>query len=121
MRAARFVDKPSGTPDGGVHNLFTIAGRTDAPGCNLTQPDFTDEVADNNVIFRIPTPLFGLGLVENTPDSVLQANLAAGQVAAAALGIHGSFNLQFNTSGNDGTIDKFGWEGSEQIASDVCR
>ena len=110
VREARFVDKPNGTPDGGVHNLFTIAGRTDAPGCNLTQPDFTDEVADNNVIFRIPTPLFGLGLVENTPDSVLQANLAAEQVAAAALGIHGTFNIQFNTSGNDGTIDKFGWK-----------
>ena len=29
-----------GTTDGGVHALFTIAGRTDAAGCTLAQPDF---------------------------------------------------------------------------------
>ena len=40
----------------------------------------------NNVIFRIPTPLFGLGLVENTPDATLQANLAANQSAKLRLG-----------------------------------
>jgi CxxC motif-containing protein (DUF1111 family) len=58
------------------------------------------------VIFRIPTPLFGLGLVEATPDSVLQANLVATQSARAALRIGGVFN----TSGNDGTITRFGWK-----------
>jgi CxxC motif-containing protein (DUF1111 family) len=58
------------------------------------------------VIFRIPTPTFGLGLVEATPDLTLRANLAATQSARARLGIGGTFN----TSGNDGTITRFGWK-----------
>ena len=60
----------------------------------------------NNVIFRIPTPTFGLGLVESTPDSALQANLASTQQPRSRLGIGGTFN----TSGNDGTITRFGWK-----------
>ncbi|MFZ1917322.1 MAG: di-heme oxidoredictase family protein [Terriglobales bacterium] len=106
VREARFRRHPDGTADGGVHNLFTIAGRTDAPGCHLAQPDFEAELAADNVIFRIPTPLFGLGLVENTPDHVLKANLAAFSDRKANLGIAGHFNL----SPNDGTISKFGWK-----------
>jgi len=106
VREARFIRKPDGALDGGVHNLFSIAGRSDAPGCNLKQPDFAAELAANNVIFRIPTPLFGLGLVENTADSVLKQNLANTSDQRRALGIGGRFNL----SGNDGTIMKFGWK-----------
>jgi CxxC motif-containing protein (DUF1111 family) len=100
VREARFVS------DGGVHGLYTIQGRKDAPGCTLAQPDFATALANNNVIFRIPTPAFGLGLVENTPDATLQANLAANQSAKAPLGIAGALN----TSGNDGTITRFGWK-----------
>jgi len=106
VREARFILHSDGTPDGGVHNLFSIAGRTDAPGCTLTQPDFPAQLAANNVIFRIPTPLFGLGLVENTPDSVFKSNLASTAGQRRGLGIEGRFNL----SGNDGTITKFGWK-----------
>jgi CxxC motif-containing protein (DUF1111 family) len=106
VREARFIKNSNGTPDGGVHDLYTIQGRVDATGCTLAQPDFTDALSANNVIFRIPTPLFGLGLVEATPDSVLQANLAATQSQRAALKIAGSFN----TSANDGTITRFGWK-----------
>jgi len=40
IREARFVRNRDGSPDGGVHGLFTLAGREDAPGCNLLQPDF---------------------------------------------------------------------------------
>jgi len=80
--------------------------RSDAVGCTLGQPDFATQLANQNVIFRIPTPVFGLGLVEATLDSVLQANLAANQFAKSRLGIGGSFN----TSGNDGTITRFGWK-----------
>jgi len=58
------------------------------------------------VIFRIPTPLFGLGLVENTPDATLVSNLNATSSSRSSLGIGGSFN----TSGNDGTITRFGWK-----------
>jgi hypothetical protein len=106
VREARFIQNANGSLDGGVHGLFTIAGRSDAPGCTLAQPNFAQQLAANNVIFRIPTPLFGLGLVENTPDATLQANLAATASARAQLGIGGSFN----TSGNDGTITRFGWK-----------
>jgi CxxC motif-containing protein (DUF1111 family) len=109
VREARFiaVSSANNAPlDGGVHALYTIAGRTDAPGCTLAQPDFATQLANHNVIFRIPTPTFGLGLVENTPDATLQANLAANASAKAALGIAG----RFNTSGNDGTITRFGWK-----------
>jgi CxxC motif-containing protein (DUF1111 family) len=106
VREARFIKTSSGALDGGVHDLYTIAGRTDATGCNLGQPDFGTALSTNNVIFRIPTPLFGLGLVEATPDVNLQANLAATQSARAALKIGGVFN----TSGNDGTITRFGWK-----------
>jgi CxxC motif-containing protein (DUF1111 family) len=106
VREARFIQNPDGSPDGGVHGLFTIKGRTDAPGCGLAQPDFATQQANHNIIFRIPTPVFGLGLVENTPDSVLQANLAANASQKAQLGIAG----RFNTSGNDGTITRFGWK-----------
>ena len=100
VREARFIS------DGGVHGLFTIEGRIDAPGCVLLQPAFAQQLQNHNVIFRIPTPVFGLGLVENTPDTVLQANLAANPHLKAAFGIGGSFN----TSGNDGTITRFGWK-----------
>jgi CxxC motif-containing protein (DUF1111 family) len=106
VREARFISYPDGSPDGGVHDLFTIAGRTDAPGCTLAQPNFAQALAAGNVSFRIPTPLFGLGLVESTPDSVLRANLAATAAQRAALGIGGSFN----TSANDGTLNRFGWK-----------
>jgi CxxC motif-containing protein (DUF1111 family) len=110
VREARFVStnpsSPNAPTDGGVHDLFTIAGRTDAPGCNAAQPNFAAQVSAGNIIFRIPTPLFGLGLVENTADSTLIANLNATASQRAALGIGG----RFNTSGNDGTITHFGWK-----------
>ena len=40
VREARFIRNPNGSPDGGVHDLFVITGRSDEPGCNITQPDF---------------------------------------------------------------------------------
>jgi hypothetical protein len=106
VREARFVSNPDGTPDGGVHDLFVITGRNDAPGCNIQQPNFAAALAANNVIFRIPTPTFGLGLVEAVPDSGLEAALAANSQQKQSLGISGSFNR----SANDGTITRFGWK-----------
>ena len=106
VREARFVRHSDGTLDGSVHNLFSIAGRTDAPGCNLPQPNFAGQLAANNVIFRIPIALFGDGLVENTLDTTLRANLASTASRRAQLGIGGRFNL----SGNTATITRFGWK-----------
>jgi len=106
VREARFIRNPDGSLDGGVHGLYTITGRTDAEGCTLQQPDFARQLANRDVIFRIPTPTFGLGLVEATPDSTLQANLAANRWIKSQLGIGGALN----TSGNDGTVTRFGWK-----------
>jgi CxxC motif-containing protein (DUF1111 family) len=104
--AARFVNNPTGTPDGSVHGLFVISGRTDAGSCNIAQPDFAGALAANNLILRIPTPLFGAGLVETIPDGAILANQAANLAQKAALGISGQVNL----NANDQTITRFGWK-----------
>src|SRR5437899_6691601 len=106
IREARFVRNRDGSPDGGVHSLFVITGRSDATGCNIAQPNFAAELARNNVVFRIPTPVFGLGLVENISDGAREASLAANAQQKRALGISG----RFNRNGNDGTIARFGWK-----------
>src|SRR5262249_25276221 len=54
VREARFVRNPDGSPDGGVHALFVITGRSDAPGCSIAQENFAAALARNNVVFRIP-------------------------------------------------------------------
>jgi CxxC motif-containing protein (DUF1111 family) len=113
IREARFKFNPDGTSDGGVHALFTITGRSDAPGCFLAQPDFRSAVAARNVVFRIPTPLFGAGLIEAIDDAAILANMQAMSVAKQSVGILGRANTASgrpNTSGNDGTITRFGWK-----------
>jgi CxxC motif-containing protein (DUF1111 family) len=96
----------------GVHELFSIQGRDDAPaGCTLLQDDFQSHFANGDLFFRIPTPTFGLGFVENTPELTLEQNLENEQAFAVhfftpSLGISG----HFNTNGNDGTITRFGWK-----------
>jgi hypothetical protein len=99
IREARF------TTDNGVHDLFSIAGRSDAPGCNATQPNFNAANAAGQLSFRIPISTFGDGLVESIPETALQANLATAQ-ANTQFRTGGTFN----TSGNDGTITRFGWK-----------
>jgi CxxC motif-containing protein (DUF1111 family) len=91
-------------PNGGVEDLFTVSGRSDAGSCSLPQPSFGVAQSTNNIIFRIPTPVFGAGLVENIDDSTLIANHAA--QGRNNLGISGTFNH----NGNDGTISRFGWK-----------
>jgi CxxC motif-containing protein (DUF1111 family) len=91
-------------PNGGVEDLFTVSGRADAGSCNLQQPNFQQAEQTNNIIFRIPTPTFGAGLIENIDDSTLIANQQA--AAANHFGIGGAFNR----NGNDGTIARFGWK-----------
>ena len=78
VREARFKLNADGkTPDGGVHSLFTITGLTDADGCILRQPNFARELRRGNVIFRIPTPVFGAGLIEQIPDQAITESGAA--------------------------------------------
>jgi CxxC motif-containing protein (DUF1111 family) len=94
------------TPDGGVHDLFTITGRSDAVGCNLAQPNFEQAEQLNNLIYRVPTPVYGAGLIENIADATILANMSVNGSLKHSLGISG----HPNTSGNDGTITRFGWK-----------
>jgi CxxC motif-containing protein (DUF1111 family) len=112
VREARFKFKPDGTPDGGVHALFTISGRNDAPGCSIQQPDFRSAIAQRNVVFRIPTPTFGAGLIEAIDDDTILANVRTESARKQSLGIRGRPNMKGhpNTSGNDGTVTRFGWK-----------
>jgi CxxC motif-containing protein (DUF1111 family) len=112
VREARFpfTVTSSGTlsklPDGGVHALFTITGRTDSGNCTIDQPNFVQMAQIGNLIFRIPTPVFGAGLIENIADGTILANLRANSQLKQHLGISGHPNY----SGNDGTITHFGWK-----------
>ena len=120
VREARFVQS-NGLRDGGVHDLFVVTGRADAGQCNISQPDFgspgdpmSGQGGNHNVIFRIPTPNFGAGLIEAIPDSAILANMNADVGLKSQLGIQGHANSLLggtvNLSANDGTITRFGWK-----------
>jgi CxxC motif-containing protein (DUF1111 family) len=95
-------------PNGGVEDLFTVTGRSDAGSCTsstaLPQPSFASAIAANDIIFRIPTPVFGAGLIENLDDSTLLNN--------QLVNLNNNFGISgtFNHNGNDGTISRFGWK-----------
>ncbi len=124
VREARYKYAPDGSRDGGVHALFVISGRkdknedgttSDASGCPIKQDDFEAQVARYNVIFRIPTPVFGLGLIEAIPDYAIIANQQATAASRSGLGILGRPNFTLpspnpNRNGNDGTVARFGWK-----------
>src|SRR5437773_2495582 len=102
-----------------AQKAFFAAGRGDetgdATGCSIHQEDFEAHVARKNVSFRIPTPTFGLGLIEAIPDAAILANHTASTAARATLGIGGRPQRLLptgdpNRTGNDGTITRFGWK-----------
>jgi len=111
IREVRFARKPDGSPDGGVHQLFTVVGRSDVGGQGCTDDtlkpiDFESEYRRGNTRFRIPLQLFGLGMIDGIQDSEILGRHAATAPIRAELGIHGIANR----SGNDGTITRFGWK-----------
>jgi CxxC motif-containing protein (DUF1111 family) len=121
IREARFKRSSNGAADGEVHAIYVITGRSDAPGCNISQPNFlpagnplTGLGGNPNIIFRIPTPIFGAGLIEAIPDSAILANMRANAPQRAQFGISGHPNAHLsgnaNLSANDGTITRFGWK-----------
>jgi CxxC motif-containing protein (DUF1111 family) len=120
IREARF-QQSNGVPDGGVHNVFVVSGRTDAGSCSIQQPSFTPagnpltgQGGNSNIVFRIPTPVLGAGLIEAIPDSAILANMANNAAQNASLGVRGHANAilggNTNVSANDGTITRFGWK-----------
>jgi len=117
VREVRFIRNPDNSADGGVHALFTLSGRSGAGGCSLNQPDFAGAAKAGNVSLRIPTPVFGAGLIESIPDATIVAQQTANVQAKAAAGIHGHANFraeritgESNANPNDGTVSRFGWK-----------
>jgi CxxC motif-containing protein (DUF1111 family) len=119
VRVVRLIRNPDGKPEGTVQPLLTIVGRPDARGCALAQSDLPAEVAKGNVAFRIPTPVYGAGLIEQIPDSTIRANQEANAARNKTLGIGGHPNIvspidaAFRRGRNDATEDsiaRFGWK-----------
>jgi CxxC motif-containing protein (DUF1111 family) len=104
---ARFINQPgTSTPDGSVHQLFTVKGRTDAVGCGISQPDFATASSQGNLVLRQVIPTYGDGLIEIVRNSDIVANMNANLSVKQTLGITG----HPNHSGNDGSIQRFGWK-----------
>jgi CxxC motif-containing protein (DUF1111 family) len=119
--ATAYGARNNGVRDGGVHNLFVVAGRSDAGSCAITQPNLspsgdpvTGQGGNSNIVFRIPTPIFGAGLIEAIPDSAILANMSNNAAHNNQSGVHGHANAilggNTNLSANDGTITRFGWK-----------
>ncbi len=104
---ARFINQPGTTiPDGTVHQLFTITGRSDAAGCNISQPDFVTAASQGNLVLRQVIPTYGDGLIEVIRNIDIINNMNSNLTKKAGLGITGHPNY----SGNDGSIQRFGWK-----------
>ena len=108
--------------DNAVHQLFVVSGYQDATAdardCPIQQPAFPS----GQLAFRIPTALFGAGLIEQIPDAAIVANQQRdddGEAqdqgggaqdqgedppGKAALGIQGTVQPV------DGHIGRFGWK-----------
>jgi len=112
VRVAHFKFKGDRDRHDGVQDLFTISGRTDAPGCFLAQPNFRRAAALNNLSLRIPTPMFGAGLIESIDDDTILANMQADSARKFSFGIRGRANTtgRPNLNENDGTVARFGWK-----------
>jgi hypothetical protein len=109
IREVRFKRNPDGTRDGGVHQLWVVTGINNdptIPNCAIVQPDFAGQLAANNLSFRIPLQMLGLGLIDSIQDREILSHFGATASQRAALGIGG----HPNRSGNDGTITRFGWK-----------
>lgn len=93
------------TPDGSVHQLFTIAG-TSYSGCTIAQPNFTQAAQQNNLVFRQPLPLFGDGYVDFIQNKDILNTLNSNLSQKMALGIIGVASI----SGSDGSVQRMGWK-----------
>jgi hypothetical protein len=113
IREVRFKYHSDGTRDGGVHQLWVVTGIKTDPSlsnCSIVQPDFAGQLQANNLSFRIPLGMLGLGLIDSIQDREILNRFNATADQRAALGIAG----HPNRSGNDGTITRFGWKGQNK-------
>jgi hypothetical protein len=105
IREVRFAKGPDGRADGGVHQLFTVVGRSDVfpasqPGIctdtDLPQPDFETEYHKGNLRFRIPLQLFGPGILDGIQDREIMGRHQDTVAVRAELGIGGIANRSAN-------------------------
>ena len=98
IREVRFARKPDGSPDGGVHQLFTVVGRshifpTGQPGScttnDLPPTDFETEYRRGNLRLRIPLQLYGLGILDGIQDREILGHHDETALIRAELGIKG--------------------------------
>ena len=92
-----------------MHQLWIVRGIKNDPtiaNCSIKQPDFAAEQAAGNLSFRIPTQMFGMGLIDAIQDREILNRYDATAAQRAALGVTG----HPNRSANDGTIARFGWK-----------
>jgi CxxC motif-containing protein (DUF1111 family) len=104
VRAGRLVNgvfDSLASQGGQLFQLFGVGGQI--PGCNIG-----GEVVPSNANVqakRRTTALFGLGLVDATPDSTFTA-LASSEPSA----IRGRVNMVQNIAAGRNTVGKFGWK-----------
>jgi cytochrome c551/c552 len=118
IRLVRFKRNPDGTRDGAQRQLWVVTGiKTDPtiPNCRIAQPDFAAQPADN-LAFRIPLQLLGLGLIDSIQDREILGRHDATAAQRAALGITG----HPNRSPDDGTILRFGWKAQGKSITSVA-
>jgi len=105
-RAGRLVNgvfDPLASEGGSLFQHFGIGGQVQNPACT-THGEVVPSDA-NVVAGRRTIPLFGLGLVDATPDATFQA-LAASEPAA----VRGSAPLVPNVVTGRTSVGKFGWK-----------
>ncbi|HEY6292817.1 MAG TPA: di-heme oxidoredictase family protein [Terriglobia bacterium] len=91
--------------DGTVHPLFTVAGRTDGGSCAMAQPNFTQAISDDDIVYRQPLPVFGDGYIEIVEDTSILNNLNSNLALKQSLGIGGVAQIT-----DDGSISRLGWK-----------
>ncbi len=131
VREARFVRNADGSPDGGVHGLFTISGREGADGLRIdparlrraSWPAATSSSASRRRVF-------GAGLIESHSgqrNSEEPGKVGAGQAGArhsrpAQRAAHRQFDLGPTQPQRQRRHDRaLRLEGAEQVAADLLR
>jgi len=71
VREARFVKNPTERRTAAFMRCLPSPTGPAPLGARSPQPDFATQLSNRNVIFRIPTPTFGAGLIEQIPDAAI--------------------------------------------------
>jgi len=94
-------------PDGSVHQLFTITGRSDNfKNCNLAQPNFSQAQSDNDLAYRQPIETFGDGLIEIVENISIVNQASAEAATCSQTGVCGTVSID----GHTGDVNRLGWK-----------